>query len=81
MGKYEKRRVFRQYRRAGIPFILAQKLARLKEKGAWALGEGLPECRTESITYCDCCGPVQVRVFSPDGRSSWLLDYFSLLPA
>lgn len=82
MGKYEKRRVFRQYRRAGVPFILSVKLVRVRAKGegAWRLDEALPEgWRSESVTHCECCGPVFVRVHSPEGKS-WKLDYFSLAP-
>jgi hypothetical protein len=81
MGKYEKRRFFRQYRRAGVPFILACKLARAK--GGYipaSLFEPPEGYKTEVCVYCDCCGPEILKVSTLDGSRTWNLDYWSLLP-
>lgn len=58
----ERRRFYREYRAAGIPFVQAQRLAKLRVRdfAAWSdiervLGVG------EVIQYCECCGPEAVR--------------------
>ena len=58
----ERRRFYREHRSAGIPFVQAQRLAKLRGRdfAAWSdiervLGAG------EVIQYCDCCGPEAVR--------------------
>jgi hypothetical protein len=57
----ERRRFYREYRAAGIPFVQAQRLAKLRGRYAtWSeiervLGVG------EVIQYCECCGPEAVR--------------------
>ena len=58
----ERRRFYREYRSAGIPFVQAQRLAKLRarEYASWSdiervLGPG------EVIQYCECCGPEAVR--------------------
>lgn len=58
----ERRRLYRTYREAGIPFVQAHRLAKLmvREYALWAdieriLGAG------EVIQYCECCGPEGVR--------------------
>ena len=58
----EIRRFYREYRSAGIPFVQAQRLAKLRARdfAPWSdiervLGAG------EVIQYCECCGPEAVR--------------------
>lgn len=57
----ELRRYYREHRAAGIPFVQAHRLAKLRARYAsWSeiervLGPG------ETIQYCDCCGPEAVR--------------------
>ena len=57
----ELRRYYREHRAAGIPFVRAHRLAKLRARYAsWSeiervLGAG------EVIQYCDCCGPEAVR--------------------
>ncbi len=58
----ERRRFYREHREAGIPFVQAQRLAKLmvRDFALWAdieriLGAG------EVIQHCECCGPAGVR--------------------
>ena len=57
----ELRRYYREHRAAGIPFVQAHRLAKLRARCAsWSeiervLGPG------ETIQYCECCGPEAVR--------------------
>lgn len=57
----ELRRYYREHREAGIPFVQAHRLAKLRAQYAsWSkiervLGPG------ETIQYCECCGPEAVR--------------------
>lgn len=57
----ERRRFYREHRAAGIPFVQAQRLAKLRARSApWSdiervLGPG------ETVQYCECCGPEAVR--------------------
>ena len=58
----ERRRFYREYRAAGIPFVQAHRLAKLRARGftTWyeierVLGAG------EVIQYCECCGPEAIR--------------------
>lgn len=56
------RRYYREHRAAGIPFVQAHRLAKLRvrEYASWSdiervLGPG------EAVQYCECCGPEAVR--------------------
>lgn len=83
MGKYEKRRVFRTYRRAGIPFILSVHLARSKGKMAHAaeVERGLPPGYTLSEVHsCECCGPTHLTITRTADSKAWSFDYWTLLP-
>lgn len=80
MGKYEKRRAFRQYRRAGIPFLVAAKLSQARSKGLAAAFVPPEGYTSEVITHCQCCGPETLRVSKSDGSKSWDLEIWSLLP-
>ena len=58
----EIRRFYREHRAAGIPFVQAQRLAKLRvrEYTSWwdierVLGPG------ETVQHCECCGPEAVR--------------------
>ena len=58
--KSERRRYYRAYRKLGIPFIPAQKLASLRSKGRFSYYDlertlGVP---IEVINNCECCGPI-----------------------
>ena len=76
MGKYEKRRLHKQYRKANGPFLLSLALIKAKNKGAWALT--VPPGFTSTVLgrHCDCCGPTQVKVQHKD--RSWTFNYWSL---
>lgn len=56
MGKYEKRRVFKQLRKDGVPFLLAVKVARLFRDSNPAAFMQLEEFKPEFSRSCDCCG-------------------------
>lgn len=80
--KYERRKYFREYRLAGLPFMVAQRLSKLRVKGGFACEverelakEGV---QVETITLCDCCGPEVLRLFK--GGKAWDLNYFGLNP-
>jgi hypothetical protein len=79
MGKYERRSMFRRYRQAGVPFMLALKLARAQSKlipaGQFEPPKGY---RARLVTYCDCCGPDSLRVTTEDGSRSWDFDIWNL---
>jgi hypothetical protein len=56
------RSYYREHRTAGIPFVQAHRLAKLRARDytSWAdieriLGPG------ETVQYCECCGPEAVR--------------------
>ena len=59
----ERRCFYREHRAAGIPFIQAQRFAKLRARDCtptwWdierVLGPG------ETVQYCECCGPEAVR--------------------
>lgn len=81
MGKYEKRRVFRGFRKAGVPFVLAQRLARAS--GVATLDKVLGEDYDYKVEecYCTCCGPTHLYVWArKDPTKKWTLDYWSLRP-
>lgn len=80
--KYLRRKFFQEYRKAGLPFMAAQRLARLREKSGFAceveaelVKEGFV---VEVLTFCDCCGPEVVRLHK-NGKA-WDLNYFGLAP-
>ena len=84
MGKYEKRRAFRQFRKAGIPFVVAQVLARCDS--LIQMKEKLPEgWHVWELPGCECCAPTQLKLtmVSPGGLHvgpSWTLCRFTLRP-
>ena len=58
----ERRRFYREHRAAGIPFVQAQRLAKLRARdyATWddierVLGPG------ETVQHCECCGPEAVQ--------------------
>lgn len=72
----EIRRYYREHRQAGIPFVQAHRLAKLRARdyASWSdidrvLGPG------ETVQYCDCCGPELVRFRL--GKQVVELGYFS----
>lgn len=80
MGKYEKRRVFRAYRKAKVPFLLAAWLSR-KDFVEMRYRETLPAGFTaQTVTYCECCGPVLYRVTEEKTGRSWDFDHFTGRP-
>lgn len=80
--KYLRRKYFQEYRKAGLPFMASQRLARLRVRRGFACeaeAELVKEGFTvESITYCECCGPEVLRLRK--GDKSWDLDFFGLRP-
>jgi hypothetical protein len=63
MGKYEKRRVFRAFRKAEFPFMLSARLARVEN--LWNLSNVLgDEFRHKVVTDCECCGPSRVEIWA-----------------
>ena len=80
--KYVRRKFFREYRKYGLPFMAAQRLARLRAIGGFAC-ELQAELHKEGfvvevLTFCDCCGPEVVRLLKDE--KTWDLHYFSLAP-
>jgi len=81
--KYERRKYFRMYRKLGLPFMVAQRLAKLKSRAATTSYEVETELVKEgfkvvAVTYCDCCGPEVLRLVK--GEKAWDLGYWTLLP-
>ncbi len=75
--KYVRRKLMKTFRKAGIPFLDACKLAKLKEKGFPSVYE-LENAgfQAEPVTYCECCGPEFVNVTMSDG-STHTFSYFT----
>lgn len=80
--KYERRKYFREYRKAGIPFMAAHRLAKLKARGSFAceVAEELQKegITVETLTFCECCGPEVLRLRK--GEKFYDLRYFGLMP-
>ena len=77
MAKYVRRRLMKAYRKEGVPFIDACKLARIKEKFGFVsdLNQAFPDGNAKAVTYCDCCGPEVIEVTLSNGLR-YQLSYY-----
>ncbi len=64
--KYVRRKLMRQYRKDGLPFVDAAKMAKFREKSATAM-EIREKYKVEVITKCECCGPEYLHITLSDG--------------
>lgn len=78
--KYQRRKIFKEYRKAGIPFMAAHRLSKLKSKMAlpWDVEKELAKegVTVETKTYCKCCGP-EALILHFKGKSV-AISYYTL---
>lgn len=79
MGKYEKRRWFRQNRKAGVPFLLACFLSR-RGRDSLLMQEPPTGWKREVVTMCECCGPAYWKYTELSTGRSWDFNYWTGLP-
>jgi hypothetical protein len=82
--KYQRRAVFRQFRKAGFPFMVSHRLAKLAlrfasidEYSAELVKEG---CRVELLTFCKCCGPETIRLTTASDKE-FDISWYTRLPS
>ena len=68
------RHLYKEYRKAGFPFILAHKLAKSKVKH-YRIPSSL---EYKLITYCPCCGP-EIAEISFEGKV-YFISYYTMKP-
>ena len=80
--KFQRRKFAREYRKAGLPFIAAKRLAKVRDQVGcfWDVQKAMEKegITAEAVTYCDCCGPEAILLEWSKGRL--FLNYFDLSP-
>lgn len=74
MSKFTSRRLFKQFRKEGVPFLLAAKTSKILDKdlsGTSKLME-LSEFSPALSYSCECCGLPMITFTTPKG--SFILD-------